>query len=232
MPPCEGEPALVGTSRLENIALSSDDRYLAVGQFDCVFIVEAATFRRVASLRLRLGLPKSMVFRKDGVLIVATNDSSEAGGRFRLQAWDWRAKTTLANIYPEAENQSPTRLEPVLTITADGKKIGILSYRSGLPGTLSIWDSYLQKELGRLPVGDSTAVALNQDGSRAVTVSRQTPTVQVWDTGRATVLLTLTDTDGHLGGVAFASTGQIIAGRSSGGITIYDPRYQSRPTSR
>jgi WD40 repeat protein len=117
----------------------------------------------------------------------------------------------------------------MLTQSADGQKIGLLSYGSGVVSTLSIWDRELRNELGRLPVGDSIAVALSLDGSRAVTVSGEDPAVQLWDTLRFSHVLTLPDTDGHLFGVRFTRSGKIIAGRSSGGVTIWDPRI---PTSR
>jgi len=116
--------------------------------------------------------------------------------------------------------------------SADGKRIGLLSYAPGLPATLSIRDKGLQNEVAHLVVGDSIAAALNRDGSRAVTVSLENPALQIWDTARSAALLTLPDTEGHMFGVKFTYSGRIVAGRSSGGITVWDARFPQLPSSR
>jgi serine/threonine protein kinase/WD40 repeat protein len=215
---------------IDSLAISADDRYLALGQYNCVVILEALTLRPVISMKLGSGLVSDLQFRDDGIVIVALIDRS-LFGQSRIQAWDWRKNTTVATVYPRTDDPPlvSLRLTQRLTQSGDGKKIGLLSYPPGQPAVLSIWDRDLRTELGRLQVGDSIGVALSADGSRAVSVSGEDSGVQLWDTIRFSRLLTLPDSEGHTAGVRFTKLGQIIAGRSSGGITIWDPRL---PTSR
>jgi WD40 repeat protein len=174
-------------------------------------------------------MPRSLVFRHDGVLLVATTNSREVGARPRIEPWDWKANKRQANVYPRDEDHPPSTYQSVLMApSSDGQTIGILFYGLSSSGTLSIWDRDLKKRLGRMPVGDGSAAALSPDGSRAVIVSRENPRVQIWDTARSSLLLTLLDTDAHTG-VTFTDAGQIVAGRLSGGITIWNPRL---PASR
>ena len=209
------------------MTLSMDDRYLALARFDCVLILETNTLRRVASRKSQPMFVSSLLFRPNGLLIVAMADV-HAGEPSKVQAWDWRTDKTVATIYPRFEG-APQNVLWKLTQSANGQRIGMLSYASGLPATLSIWDGDLKDELGRLQAGNSTAVALSHDGSRAVTVSRDNRAVQLWDTVRSSLVFTLPDTDGHVSGVAFTKSGQVIAGRTSGGVTIWESR---QPASR
>jgi len=97
-----------------------------------------------------------------------------------------------------------------------------------VPSIVSVWDGNLEHELDRLPSGDFAAVARSSDGLRLVSVGREDSTVRIWDTDRFLPLLSLADTDRHLGGVTFTAEGQIVAGRTGGGLTIWETQIRQR----
>ena len=61
-----------------------------------------------------------------------------------------------------------------------------------------------------------------------MTVGSQESVVRVWDAERLLPLLTLPDTEAHRGGVAFTAAGQIVAGRTDGGLTIWETQIRRR----
>ena len=81
-----------------------------------------------------------------------------------------------------------------------------------------------KREIGRLPVTDMLLAAVSADGSRIATTDRDGTSVRVWDTDNLELLLILSDDDQHGGGIAFTPDGRLIAGRSSGGLTIWETR--------
>jgi len=215
------------------MVLSLDDRYLAVGSVNCIVILDALTLEPLASRQLGINLVTGVLFRRDGVLIFSTREA-RSDGPSGVEAWDWRANKTLTTVYPPVEGQSRPTWE--LIQSADGERIAMLS--RAFPATLAVCDRDLH-ELGRLPLQvesaskeDTIGVALSPDGKRAVTVSRLNTNVQLWDTVRFSLLLNLPDTDGHTSTVGFTRFGQIIAGRWSGGVTIWDSGYPIPPASR
>ena len=46
--------------------------------------------------------------------------------------------------------------------------------------------------------------------------------IRIWDVDTSQLLLTLTDTDSHSSGMAFTPDGRLIAGRVSGGLTVWE----------
>ena len=101
----------------------------------------------------------------------------------------------------------------IAVVTADGKV-----YTAG----------DLKTEVGRLPPGDYRAVAFSPGGRRIVSVGAEESVVRVWDAERLLPLLTLQDTDSHLGGVTVTAEGQIVAGRTGGGLTIWETQIRRR----
>jgi WD40 repeat protein len=105
-----------------------------------------------------------------------------------------------------------------------------------VPYAVSIWEGDLSHEISRLPVSTRTAIALSADGQRIATSHNLNDTsVRAWDTATGQLLLTLSDIDPHRGDIAFTRDGRLIAGRVSGGITIWEtqkPKCGACPNGR
>ena len=202
------------------MTLTPDGRAIVYGVGQCVVVKDLATQKVVATLR---HYPSSFAFRPDGTLLLASYhwvpQLAGAPGHARVMIWDWRHDKVLADV-PTA----PTRTDFEngswrASISADGRFIALTGAR---PKIVSIWDGDLRQELGRLPVPAGTLrAAFSADGRRIATTSADS-TVRIWDTERRQLLLILTDDEGHDGGLAFTTDGRLIAGRSSGGLTIWD----------
>ena len=203
-----------------NLALSPDSRYLAASKNNCIAVFDARTLERIANIKTpSLSRVTRLMFRRDGVVIAATKEL-EFERKSIVLAWDWKKKA-LASVYPRTASES---VVIGLIQSAGGQRIGMLIFTFGHPTILSVWDGALRNELGRVEVGETASVALSPDGTRAVSVSPEDPDVHLWDIVRFSHVLTLPDTDEHRSGVSFTRSGLIIAGRSDGRITIWDPR--------
>ena len=143
----------------------------------------------------------------------------------------WRRNKLLADVPTATTRTDFENGSWRASISADGRYIAVTGAR---PSIVSIWDGDLRHELGRLPVPpDTSRAAFSADGRRMATTSADS-TIRIWDTERRQLLLILTDNDGHGGGIAFTADGRLIAGRSSGGLTIWDsiPRGSGLPVTR
>jgi hypothetical protein len=89
-------------------------------------------------------------------------------------------------------------------------------------GIVAIWDGNLTHEIDRLPATNIMSAAFSADGRRIATVNNDESVVRVWDSTTFQQVLTLTDVESHRHGVAFTADGRLIAGRTSGGLTIWE----------
>jgi WD40 repeat protein len=117
-------------------------------------------------------------------------------------------------------------------ISADGSHIGLIGYSlAGMrPSSFSIWTGDLSRKIGELAAPDIEKASFSHDGRRVATANHDNA-VRVWDTDRGQLVLNLNDIDGHTAGVLFTRDGRIIAGRTSGGFTVWtdkktDPRQR------
>ena len=189
------------------LTLSPRGALLGFSHGNYVTVWDAATMEQLA--QVEMVEPQSYVLFRDEETLITVGPTS-----FRI--WNWRTNSVLVG---SVDPHDVLRLAS----SSDGRRIAVIS-----PTTVSIWDSDLKSEIGRLPPGDYQAVAFSPDGRRIVSVGAKEDAVRIWDAERLLPLLTLQDIDGHLGGVAFTAAGQIVAGRSGGGLTIWDTQIRRR----
>lgn len=231
-PGCEKEPQGV-SDPVYAMAVSPDGRSLAFRQSNCLVVRDLASVRTLAVLPEH---PSDFAFRADGSLLVASypqkgsvlfEDRAKRPDDTRIRIWDWRAGRVRAEIPSPRRSTSSATVGWWVTQSADATRVALWAGVSGVaPAVVSIWDGELKTELGRVPVpDDTTGVALSADGHRAATMGRDT-FVRIWDVDRGQQLLLLEDDDQHTA-LAFARDGRLIAGRASGGLTIWESQQST-----
>ena len=212
---------------IDAVAFSPDERFTAHRRGTCVVIREFPSAKLAAVLQLdHEQVATALWFRPDGALVVAASAEPPLGEirpwDATFQLWNWRGNRLLKVV------QAPWK-----TYSGDWRIVGsedgtrLVMWGALRPGSVSIWDGSLTREVGRLPVDDveSHQIAISPDGRRIATANRGN-LIRVWDTERQQLLLTLQDTEGHFwGGVAF-SADRLVACRASGGLTIWDTRIR------
>lgn len=225
--PCGTPPTTSTGDYPTNLTVSLDGRQLAFSQGRCVVVWDALTLKPLAAIESP-GHVGGLLFRADGTLLFSSRSLPMVDPRAAVRIWNWRTNRILATALPMAEVGSQNS-DWRLASSSDGSRIAMVSSAEGTPSTVSVWDGDLQRELGRLPSGDFATVALSADGRRIVSVGREDASVRIWDGNRFLPLLTLVDTDSHLGGVTFTAQGQIVAARTSGGLTIWESQRAPCP---
>jgi WD40 repeat protein len=141
----------------------------------------------------------------------------------RLMLWDWRKQRVLASV--PALNIKPYRDRRAsnVVVNPDGRCVAIVAPRGDGPRAIvSVWDGDLRGEVARMPVPLGTRdVALNADCTRMASIGTDM-NVRIWDVARRELLLVLVDDDQHTSNLVFTPDGKLIAGRSSGGFTIWE----------
>ena len=208
------------------LTVSPSGALLAFAYSHYIAVWDASTMERLAEIDV-LGSPASLLFRDDDTLIVSTGASQDVPRSF-VRIWNWRTRGLVAELEPRPRVAPQQAFFWRLALSSDRRKIALILPNPGKSSTVSIWDWDLKTEVGRLPPGDYWAVAFSPDGSRIVSVGTKEGVVRIWDWDghQPRRLLTLADTDSHMGGVAFTSTGQIVVGRSKGGLTIWDTQIR------
>jgi WD40 repeat protein len=228
---CERLPNEKPTERLLNsvdlMALSPDGRTLAFRQGRCVVVRDLSTQKPVGKLP---EYPTDLKFLPDGTLVVTSYqwlaNPTGGPGHARVRIWDWRTNGIRAEQPTPATATDHDNGTWRIATSADGNRIAVIG---GHPTIVSIWDGGLTHNLGKLPVSpDTQKLAWSSDGKRLASTASDF-TIRIWDAERLQSLLILTDDDLHGGGLTFTPDGRLIAGRSSGGLTIWDSQRKAPP---
>jgi WD40 repeat protein len=202
-----------------SLAFRSDGARIVAGTSTTVTIWDVNDGVLKAALSGHDAAVVGAAFAGDGSFIV----SADADGRLRVWPGDASSGVRQVDVEPSRRFE-PKPARAVKVTSADGTKVAILAPAAGEPRAfVTIWSGDQTRQFGRLPAADVTAIALSPDGKRLVSVS-QGEDVLVWDTERLQLVLTLQDSEGHSGGVTFSADGRIVAGRASGGLTVWESR--------
>jgi WD40 repeat protein len=213
-----------GRDATSSLTVSRGGSLLAFNHRNCVFVWDASTMKQLGVFTAdTASIATDMVFRDEDTLIISTQDPARKTPSV-IRVWNWRTNQVLRRVVPRPVVGQDT-VSWWLTLSPDARRIALISRGPGL-SIVSLWDGDLKVEVGRLPPGDFLALAFSADGRRIVSVSAQEIAVRVWDAERFRLLLTLPDTDTHSGGVAFTRAGQIVAGRTGGGLTIWETQIR------
>jgi WD40 repeat protein len=194
--------------------LSADGRLLGYRLRRCLIVEDLLQHKELAKYRFRL-FP-AFEFLPDGRLFLAEYTAEAL--RLHARVWDWRGDRTVSSTIVAGVGIGPTTS---VAVSRDGLWVAI---RGDDPAVVSIWDAALTHERTRLPPTDATRdMAFNTDGSRLAT-SGTDNLVRIWDTRTGQLLLLLTDSAPHSGGIVFTDAGRIIAGRDGGGLTIWESK--------
>jgi serine/threonine protein kinase/WD40 repeat protein len=225
-PGCENFGTLTRAARL--IAVSPDGEAIAFKQGrECLVVRDRRTMATLAVLH---EAPLVFSFQQDGMLVVVSTPvyippELVAGPTVRIRIWDWRANMVRAEVPVPV----PGRLHPFqwqIALSADGRRTALLSTQWP---TVYIWDGP-GHEVATMPVVSETiGVAISPDGRRLATIAQDT-FVRIWDADRRVPVLSLIDDDEHLSGIAFTPDGRLVAGRSSGGLTIWETQKSALTT--
>jgi WD40 repeat protein len=215
-----------GSSSWPALTVSPNGSLLASSDNNCVYVWDASTMKQLAVFVVPGASPTNLLFRDEGTLIIASVDRARRTPSL-IRLWNWRTQRVLATVQPKPTFGAES-VSSLLAVSLDGRRIALASSTFQTPTTVSIWNADLNAQVGTLPPGDFRALAFSPDGRRVVSVGAKESAVRVWDAERLVLLLTLPDTDSHRGGVIFTRAGQIVAGRTGGGLTIWDTKIRQR----
>ena len=108
-------------------------------------------------------------------------------------------------------------------MSPDGRRIALMSSSFQSPSTVSIWDSDPEGRVGRLPAVIITR-GIQSDDRRIVSVGAEEERCAVLGR-RAASAPDVYRHSSHRGGVVFTAAGQIVAGRTGGGLTSGRRRF-------
>jgi WD40 repeat protein len=167
----------------------------------------------------------SLAFRPDGLLMLTAYQwvaqPRNQPGHAKVLVWDWHNNRVQTEISTPATRTEAEAASWRVVVSANGRYAAVFGAR---PAMVMIWDADLRHQIGQLPAPpDTRSVAFSHDGHRIATTDSDTA-VRIWDTNRLQLVLTLADEDRHSYGLAFTRDGRLIAGRTSGGLTIWETK--------
>ncbi len=194
------KPQVPVVSPVGSITYSPDGKLLAVGGYQEVRLVDAATGKVLATLAGHADLVRSVAFSPDGKWLVAGGGLPARLGEIKI--WDMATHQLVRTIVGHRDCIYS------VAVSRDGKLIVSGSYDK----LIKLWDAQTGTEVRTLKdhIDAVFAVAFSPDGKHLAS-GAQDRTVKVWDVETGQRLFTLSDALDGLTTIAYAPSGKQIA---------------------
>lgn len=196
---------------VSSVCLNDDGSLLACGADDMVWLFDARTHKRLATLRAGGGVVHSVSFNRDGSVIASGNHD----GSIRL--WSTVARKCIATQMHG--NQGRECAVTSVLFSPDGSTLGSLGWGAGL----KLWDSEAQRCLATLE--GTGGVCFSADG-RTIASGCVNGSVKLWDVRTRECAGEMQRHD-FVSSVSFGQDG-ILASGGGQQLKLWDLRLQSR----
>ncbi len=182
------------------LAFSPDGRLLALGAFQNVRLLNAATRQRVAELSGHADQIRALAFSPDGRSLAAAGGLP--GQRGEVKIWDMASRAVRLTLSGHRDCVYAVAFAP------DGKTLATSSYDK----LIKIWDAATGQELRTLKdhIDAIYALAYTPDGKRLISAAADR-TVKVWNAATGERLYTMSEALDGLNTVAVDPSGRFVA---------------------
>ncbi len=207
-------PQVPAASPVGSIAYAPDGKLVAVGGYQEVRLIDAASGKLQATLSGHADLVRSLAFSPDGKWLAAAGGLPARSGEIKI--WEVATHQLVRAIGGHNDNIYSVAVSP------DGKLLASGSYDK----LVKLWDTNTGKELKTLKdhIDAVFAVAFSPNG-KWLASGAQDRTVKIWDVATGQRLFTLSDALEGITTVAFHPSGdQIAAAGYDKVIRVWDLR--------
>jgi mono/diheme cytochrome c family protein len=194
------KPQVAVVSPVASVKFSPDGKLIAVGSYQVVRLIDAASGKPLATLSGHADYVRSLAFTPDGKLLAAAGGPPQRGGEIKI--WDVQSQKLLKTLLGHKDCIYSVAWSP------DGKLLASGSYDK----MVKLWDAATGREVKTLQdhIDAVFAVAFSPDG-RHLASGSQDRGVKIWDIASGQRLYTLSDASDGLTSIAYSPSGKQIA---------------------
>ncbi len=194
------QPQVPVVSPVASVSFSPDGKLLAVGGYQEVRLIEAASGKALATLSAHADYVRSLAFSPDGKMLAAAGGPPQRSGEIKI--WDVESHQLIKTLVGHKDCIYS------VAWSRDGKMLASGSYDK----MVKLWDVATGKEMKNLQdhIDAVFAVAFSPDGKHLASGS-QDRSVKIWDIATGQRLYTLSDASDGLTSIAYSPSGKQIA---------------------